>query len=344
MSNARARRHCFTWFPATPEEGEDSEAFAVPYFLPDPPLPSGARYFLGGFEVCPDTGRPHIQGYVEWTSAKTIRAAVSALSPPGVHVEVCRGSAKQNREYCKKDDDYVEIGEPSSQGSRTDIEAVKTAVDNGASIREIAEEHFEPFLRYGKGIREYKRLVTPPRDWPMELILYIGPTGTNKSRSAHEAYPGAFWKPHKAEWWDGYDGQETVIFDEFYGHRFSFTELLRLTDRYPYAVQVKGSYVEFTSKRIVFTSNQEPEDWYDSEKTHQGPWELNPLNRRIRQYGKIIRTGEVHRVQRAPPPLPGYDDPRPHEDLGGAQVMDLSDGEVPDSVFDGIFPPENFSE
>lgn len=133
----------------------------------------------------------------------------------------------------------------------------------------------------------------------MEIICYIGPSGTGKSRAAREAYPQAYWGP-KGKWWDGYCGQETVIVDEMYGHRFSFSELLQLLDRYPFQVETKGGVRQFTSRRIVFTSNQDPQDWYNAERTHQMRWAENPLYRRLREYGRIIYTGEVHR---ATPPL-----------------------------------------
>ena len=81
-----------------------------------------------------------------------------------------------------------------------------------------------------------------------------------------------------------------------YGNRFPFVELLQLLDRYPYQVEDKGVHMEFNSRRIVFTSNQEPEDWYSAERTHQGDWASNPLNARLREFGTIIRTGEVHRA------------------------------------------------
>lgn len=38
--------------------------------------------------------------------------------------------------------------------------------------------------------------------------------------------------------------------------------MLRLLDRYALAVETKGGHVSFTSKRVVFTSNTRPEEWY----------------------------------------------------------------------------------
>jgi len=66
---------------------------------------------------------------------------------------------------------------------------------------------------------------------------------------------------HSGTWWDGYEGQHTVIIDEFYSWlRYDF--FLRLTDRYPLQVETKGGSVQFVSRRIVFTSNTQPTEWY----------------------------------------------------------------------------------
>jgi hypothetical protein len=178
-------------------------------------------------------------------------------------------------------------------GKRKDLDEVKTLLDSGSSLAAIADEHFSAFIRYEKGFRSYQRLKSARRDWPMELIFLVGPSGSGKSRWARTHYPDAYWKA-KGPWWDGYDSEETVVWDEFYGHSLPYTELLRLTDRYPHSVEYKGGSCQFVSKRIVFTSNQLPRCWYDAVATHQGPWPDSPLCRRIREFGVVYLTGQVH--------------------------------------------------
>jgi len=47
---------------------------------------------------------------------------------------------------------------------------------------------------------------------------------------------------------------------------------------------------------LVFTSNQEPEDWYDPQRTHQNMrWEDNPLKRRLDEFAQIIYMGRIDR-------------------------------------------------
>jgi len=75
-------------------------------------------------------------------------------------------------------------------------------------------------------------------------------------------------------WWDGYSGQPVVVIDEFYGW-LGYDFLLRLLDRYSFAVETKGGSVSFTSKLVIFTSNKPPSEWYRNIQ------DLGPLLRRI---------------------------------------------------------------
>lgn len=223
-------------------------------------------------------GTPHLQGYVYMRNACSMGRLRDVL--PGGHFEVARGTPVQNRDYCSKDGIFTEEGALPAQGARTDLNALKSDLDSGAALAVVAENHFGSFLRYQRGIHQYRLLKTPVRDWPMEVEVYWGPSGTGKSRICHEKYPGAFWKP-AGPWWDGYDGQQTVVLDEFYGNQLAHTELLRLLDRYPFQVPIKGGFVNFCSLRVCFTSNVHPRDWYGPDVWHAESWEASPLARRL---------------------------------------------------------------
>lgn len=257
---------------------------------------AGATYLLYQEEVG-DNGTHHLQGMVEFAN-KVRMTTVKNLFDTDPHLEVCHNKSA-SQAYCKKPGGVggpYEFGELSgSQGARTDLMSCKLAIDQGARVADLWESHHATMVRYHKAYHIYHNLKATSRDWPMEIVLYIGPTRTGKTRAVREAWPEAYWKPN-GKWWPKYQGQETVVIDEMYGHRFPFTELLQLLDRYPYQVEDKGIYMEFTSRRIVFTSNQEPEDWYNAERTHQVAWADNPLNARLREFGRIVRTGLVHRV------------------------------------------------
>lgn len=219
-----------------------------------------------------DSGTPHLQGYVCFFERMRLPGVRSCV--PGAHWEVRRGTHEEAKAYCSKEDTRVggpyvfgaDDKVPRTQGQRNDLIEVKESIDAGEGLRPLYNAHFEPMIRYQRSLMNYRELVAVRRMWPMEIIIYCGGTGTGKTRAAADKYPLAFWLPpakKSGTYWDGYDGEETVIIDEMYGNRFAASFLLQLTDRYPLRVPVHGGSVQFTSKRIVFTSNKRPEEWYN---------------------------------------------------------------------------------
>lgn len=105
------------------------------------------------------------------------------------------------------------------------------------------------------------------RDWQTVVTVYWGPSGSGKSRRAREeAGPGAFWLPKPSSstaplYWDGYEGQEHVVIDEFYGW-MSRDTMQRVIDRYPLPVACRGYSAPFVAKKVWITSNDPPEKWW----------------------------------------------------------------------------------
>lgn len=178
------------------------------------------------------------------------------------------------------------------QGSRTDLVAIKDMISSGASLRDVADEYFTDFVRYHKGIEKYVGLCAQPRNGVApEILFFLGPTGCGKSYRAFDLCKDcSYYVKPAGKWWDGYNGQHTVIFDEWYGHCYPYTELLRLLDRYVYPIEVKGGSTHILSStvRFIFTSNQHPKDWYEGVRTHQVNWSSNPLRRRLSEFGTLF--------------------------------------------------------
>ena len=85
------------------------------------------------------------------------------------------------------------------------------------------------------------------------------------------------WTPQRGQWFDGYEGQEDIIFEEYRG-QLPYGMLLTLLDRYECPVQYKGGSIEFAPKRIVITSPMPPREWYDLCGPHD---KIDQLLRRI---------------------------------------------------------------
>lgn len=221
-------------------------------------LNDNTTYYVFGHEVG-ENGTPHLQGYCEFANSRSFKAVHKALC--NAHIEARKGTAQQASEYCKKDGNFEEHGEISVQGARTDIDQVRDilrestgrpmreVVDNATSYQSIKVA--EQWLKY----HEIKRL------WKPEVRWYYGATGTGKSRTAHEEMPEAYvWTTPK--WWDGYDAHEDVIIDDFRKNMCTFSELLKILDRYSYSIETKGGTRSLLARRITITCPFHPADVY----------------------------------------------------------------------------------
>ena len=66
-------------------------------------------------------------------------------------------------------------------------------------------------------------------------------TGTGKSRWAFEMAKTceSYYYKTKGKWWDLYENEKCVIWDDFRGSDYEFNELLKLCDRYPYKIHMQ---------------------------------------------------------------------------------------------------------
>lgn len=105
---------------------------------------------------------------------------------------------------------------------------------------------------------------TPTKDYyKPEVVVLYGPTGMGKSRMARSYSDDYFVKTSITEkWWDGYDNQETIIWDDFRPTDIKFNQLLILIDGYGAQVQVKGAVIWLKPKKWIFTTNKPPTEWY----------------------------------------------------------------------------------
>ncbi len=237
-----------------------------------------------GFEVGKDCGTPHIQGCVIWNEKKSFKAAQELLGGPCATFPM-KGTFEQNIIYCEKDENVLRHEDNRKQGARTDLDLARTAVKRGANSLEMLETHTMVVAKYPKFVNHCREVYDKERarDFRhVKVIVHWGDAGQGKSRPAFEAgaYAVANYRP---EWWDGYDGEKIVLFDDFYG-QFPWERLLRLLDGYPIQVPIKGAFRYLLAETIYITSNTHPDDWYPemAGKAREG------LNRRITEIIEFV--------------------------------------------------------
>lgn len=244
-------------------------------------FPSIFKYFIASKEVGENL-TPHLQCYGETTNKHTISGLQKKIQDLNanlrLHIEVAGGTAQQNIEYCTKTGDpWFEHGtRPKGQGKRTDLEVLCAKMEQGESLNDLIKAHPSSYIKYSSGIQKLYAFYNQPRNHMTIGYWLHGETGTGKSRWVHENFPDAFWKLPDCKWFDGYNGQETVVLDDYRPTKeLSFQMLLRLVDRYPMLVETKGGYINFSPKRLIITTPKPiPEtfrhlDWIGEENLQQ---------------------------------------------------------------------------
>ncbi len=223
-----------------------------------------AVYAIAGAEVG-EQGTPHIQGFIHLPNAKKGQEWKKQL--PRAHFIPANGSDHSNQEYCGKENNILfETGEPSAQGSRTDIKEITDKIKNlELSMDDIMWDYPDMYLRYHKAFEKMFSSLKPVRTNPPQVYWIWGKSGVGKTRRAVEGHKDSHYIKDNTIWWDGYEQQEAIIIDDFEAD-IPFRVLLRMLDRYQYQGQVKGGYVHINSNYIYITSEFHPAYFYgDSE-------------------------------------------------------------------------------
>jgi len=255
-------------------------------------LPEGVRYLISGKEVS-STGTPHLQCYVELERARRrVWLSKRFIGAGNIQMRYKNSKGSQCIAYCKKgimthdqwvingtdhpnygiDADFIEIGDAAkvdqAQGKRNDLAALCTMIADGCSMKEVAQADPPTFARNCKGLGLYKAHTLEIKSKFREFnVNYVyGKTRLGKSFWVAEK-PNMYTKPiGKALWFDNYDQEETVCFEEFHGN-FPLNDMLRLLDPIPLQVQTKGGHVLYQPNNVYLTSNMHPYTMYAEHST-----------------------------------------------------------------------------
>ena len=241
-------------------------------------------YGCYGQEIAPETGTPHLQGYLYYSNMqkRSMKTWEKCLGSNRYNIRIAKGSPTQNRTYCSKEGNFHEFGIlPVGQNDRwkESVEILK----EGGSVKDVIIAHPQIGITCYKNLKEIRNEFAVERssNETTALFWFYGPPGSGKSKYAKGIDPDYYKKP-AGYWWDEtYHQQRVVLMDDFRPSKeLPLEELLNLADYGKHTVAIKGSFRTFNSKMIIITSPQCMKETF-SHLTWMLPENLEQLERRI---------------------------------------------------------------
>ena len=226
------------------------------------------RYLCVGNEKCPKTGKQHKQGWIQFFNRVRYKTILNMANSSKLYLKACKGSNEDNDKYCQKEGDFIQFGTPATQGSRSDLDEIYKAIKQGASRKEIMELNFQKYCQYRKGIADAIEIATKEKskDFRQVEVEYVyGPTGTGKTRYAMKHKDAFKIQGYDLKWFDGYEGETTLIIDE-YSNDVPITKMLGLLDGYQLRIPIKGGHTYANWTKVIITSNLHPTGLHTSAK------------------------------------------------------------------------------
>ncbi len=108
------------------------------------------KYIIYGKEIGTEM-TPHLQGFII-VEKKVVFNKIKELLPNNYHIESCKGSAKQNITYCKKQNNFTERGNAPVRGKRNDLSEMVESKLNKVSDFDLFKKHGDNFVKYYKSV------------------------------------------------------------------------------------------------------------------------------------------------------------------------------------------------
>ncbi len=237
------------------------------------------QYAALKFEACPSTGRVHGHGLCVFKRSVRRSSCVAIIACWWAPM---RGTRPQAYDYLSKLEtslsDTFAVGDRGvidlGQGTRSDLlELVDLAKSIG--VHDALEERLHLLVKYPRGLEALQRYLLRANwksrtmfDSGMRCEVHWGTAGAGKTRAVYargeelglQVYKLASYDPL---WFDGYDGEQILLMDDFYG-TMKLTTFLSLTDKYKSQRPNKGGFTWPIFQEIHITSNAPWQQWYEA--------------------------------------------------------------------------------
>ncbi len=242
----------------------------------------GCKYWCMCDEVG-EKGTAHTHVFIACNN--TIRFSTVKERFPSARIDASKGTSQENRDYLLKEgkwekdkkketnlpDTFEEWGELPNErpGHRTDLADIMEMVKEGATNSEILESNSNILwnaskIDYIRQVFLLDKFKSVYRN--MEVTYIYGETGVGKTRGIMEkhGYENVYMvSSYKKNPFDGYSGQDILLFDEYRSH-FDTAEILRYLDGYPLMLPCRYNDKVACFTKVYITSNIPLEQQYNN--------------------------------------------------------------------------------
>lgn len=260
---------------------------------------STIQYYCMSDEVGGKDKTHHTHIFLMFTSP--VRFSQVKKHFPSAHIDRCRGSAQDNRDYVFKEgkhadsdkaatnlkETHYESGELPNEpgrGARTDLAAIHAMIREGATTEEIVEEHPNQVLNVSR-IEQARQLHLHSQSKKTIrdiFVIYVhGGSGTGKTRTVMsmndltDVYRVTGYK-HP---FDAYSGEKVLVLDEFRSS-LEISQLLNILDIYPTALEARYTNRQAAYTRVYIISNDSINSQYPGVKNEK-PETWTAFRRRV---------------------------------------------------------------
>lgn len=195
---------------------------------------------------------------------------------PSAHIDYCRGTTQDNRNYIRKEGNYAnslkaetnlkdtfeEFGDcpEERQGARNDLIELYDMIKDGMSDYEILEVNPNYMKRLDtiertRQVVKFKEFEEKFRD--MHVEYRYGASGTGKSKSIVDmyGYRNVYRVTDNKNPFDSYAGQDVIVFEEFYSSNWRISDMLNLLDGYPIKLPCRYNNKQACYTKVFINTN-----------------------------------------------------------------------------------------
>lgn len=223
---------------------------------------------------------------------------------PAANLQMARGTSLDCRNYIRKEgryensekaltnlkDTFEECGEcpTENQGQRNDLNTLYDMIKDGLDDFAILEENPQYMTRLDTigRVREtlrYEQFSNCKREVHVEY--WHGKPGSGKTSGVlnMHGFKDVYIVDDYKNPWDGYSGQDVVLFDEFDAARYDINKILRWLDIWPVRLPCRYNNKQACYTKVYFTSNKSFDEQYGTLKRNDSEI-FNALTRRFHRF------------------------------------------------------------